>query len=548
MADKDNKFTIRIESILGGHAPTTHFAAADQFMSSLGINPALPITDTTSTPTTLDFLASGLLRPVGVVNSTDTTVTDIPYWIKTNPKETNKYYIYGGTGSVYTMDIASVVTELGDLTDGGTASGNGAEYYDNYMYFARDTTIARYGPLDGTPAFTDDYWVGTLSKTALTQTTYPSHYFQSNIRFPNHVLHRHSDGRLYIADVVGNQGYIHYIATTKTTVEGDTDNGSTYQKLAFGYGLWPIALESYGSNLVIALFEGTSGTQYNTSKMKSKLAFWDTTSTNANQITWVEFPDELITGLKNVNGVLYITSASNRGIGFRVSRYIGGYTVEEIFYHEFGAVPLHGGLDGKAGWLVFGSATNFPETAATVYSYNLQKSKLSNGIFSIERGTKTISMITSLALQGAADFLRDMPVFGWTNGSAGGTNNGINSRSDSGYGNTPSVWWSQIYRIGQPFKITKIRIPLAQAVSTNMTVTPKIYVDGPSWGGAGTSYSLAAINTTNDDSQYNIVRRSGSAGEVVTGQHSFWLELRWTGSELCTVGLPITIEYELLDD
>lgn len=537
--EKDNKFTIRIESILGGHSPTTHFAAPNQFRASIGIDPAQPIND--SFRSSLGTVATGLLRPAANEKISATTLNHAPLWMIANPKDA-LIYVYDYVGSIYTITLnSSTVTGLSDLNDGGSANGNGAEYYDNYIYFARNTTIARYGPLNGTPAFTDDYWVTTLSKTALTNTQYPSEYFNT-LAYPNHVMHRHSDGKLYIADVVGNQGYIHYIQTTKTTVEGDTDNGSTYQKLAFGYGLLPIAIESYGSNLVIALVENQSASTYH-GRVRAKLAFWDTTSTNFNQITWVEFPDDLITGLKNVNGVLYVASGNIQSDGFRISRFVGGYTFEEVAYIEDGEPPFQGAMDGGSKNLVFGSFAAVPESSGSVYSLGLHKNNLSNGIFSVMGSSSTAVAITALTMEFNEDFSFTAPIIGWSDGLSGGTHNGID-RQGSTYSNSASVFWSQMFRIGQPFKITKIRIPLAQAIAANMTVTPKIYTDD----GAGTTYTLTAINNTNDSGKFNAVRRSGASGEVITGQHNFWLELRWTGSALCTVGLPITIEAELIDD
>ena len=547
---EDNKFTIKIESILGGHAPTTHFASADQFRNSIGIDPSLPINDASDDP--FSFIASGLLRPTAYSEFGDTV--GAPQWIIEPPNKRNVtgiFYVYDSDGSVYSFNATATptLTGLGDLNDGGSASGNGAAYYDNYVYFARDTTIARYGPLDSvSPAFTDDYWVTTLGKTALTDTGYS---LAGNGILPNHVLHRHSDGKLYIADVVGNQGTIHYIATTKTTVEGDTDNGSTYSKIQVGYGLYPTAIESYGSNLVISFIETT-----NTGGVapRAKLAFWDTTSQNINQIIWVEFPDPLISGLKNINGILYVISGKVRNSspansGFRVSKFIGGYTFEEVFYSELGDPSISGAMDGTSKRLLIGSAGRSPDAGVStagvgcVYSIGLQKALLSQGLFNIAGATTANSYISALHIPSATNLLRfDLPYIGLRKVS---TATGAIAYPSENYSNAVStMWWSQLYRIGQPFKITKIRFPLAQAVSVGMIVTPKIYTDD----GAGTAYTLTTINDTNDLGKFNIVRRSGSSGEVITGQHNFWVECKWSGGSLCTVGLPITIDYELLDD
>ena len=544
MANKT--YQIKIESILGGQAPTTHFAAPDQYRAALGIDPSLPILNSLGD----SFLSqpSGLLRPVCVTSAG--TTASYPKWIVSTPKDENNFYIYDASGSVYTTnDTFSATTGLGDLNDGGGATGNGAAYYDNYVYFARSTTIARYGPLDGTAVFTDDYWVGTLGLTALSNTTYPVD-FDFTTTYPNHVMHRHSDGKLYVADIVDNKGTIHYVSTTKTTVEGDTDNGSTYNKVQVGYGLWPMAMESYGDLLVIAFIELKKASGNRTVKgPRAKIAFWDTTSTNVNQITWVEFPDQMITALKNVNGVLYVVSGNQYTEGFRVSRYVGGYTFESVAFFETGQPSPAGAVDGIGEQLFFGSFTYIPEVAGCVYSLGLRRPGLSNGLFNIASvygvdsdGNQTEDGVFVTALnaggmdQGA--FLYTDPVIGYARAVGFGGVGHVSTQS----GKSPSTWWSQVYKVGQPFKITKIRIPLANAASTNVSIVPKLYTDD--FGGSGSEYTLRTIGGANNDNASIAVIRPTEA----TGAHSFWLELRWTGTTLCTVSLPITIEYELIDD
>lgn len=523
---------ITIESILGGHSPATHFAGASQFMTSLGIDPGLP--GVSAGP--MSYIASGLIRPVPATNGAGATLQGVPLWIKSQPKVSGGLlYVYDSQGSAYTSTTLGVLTALSDAGALSNATGNGMEYYDNYLYFAKNTTVARYGPLNGSPKFDADYWVTTLSKTALVHTPYPTNSANS-LAYPNHVMKRHSDGRLYFCDVVGNRGVLHYIATKNTTVEGDTDDSSTYNKLQFGCGLWPTALESYGSDLVIALFESDISTT--TSQKNAKIGFWDTLSTNFNQIVWVEFPDSIISAMKNINGVLYVISGDVNRAGFRVSQYVGGYTFKEVIYFDTGASPFPGGVDGRSNQLVFASNTQFPETAPCIYSIGLSKSKLGQGVFNIMRGTSTDPNVTGTAIafsEVPTNENNRVPLFGW--GRPGVV--GIDGQG-SVYNNAPSVWWSQMFRIGQNFKITKIRILLAQSIAANMTLIPTVYVDESSSGTA-----LTTINSTNyPNGEKNIVLRPIN----LTGQHSFWLELRWTGSALCTVALPITIEYEPLND
>lgn len=538
-----NQWTLKIDSLMGGTGPMAHFAGKDQFRASLGIDPSAPLNDDPDVNVLKDT-ASGYLRPFGTRWFTGTDLNYTPLWIEGQPKSTS-IFVYDANGSAYTTSsTASVITGLSDGGSLSSSRGNGMAYYDNYMYFAKNTDIARYGPLNGSPAFDGTYWTSTLSKAALTDTTYPSNSSTgTSIQYPNHILHRHSDGKLYILDVVGNQGTLHVISTTKTTVEGDTDNGSKASVLTFGYGLWPTAIESYGTSLVIAFYEGNTST----GTERAKVAFWDTTSQSFNSITWNEYPDRFISSIKNKNGTLYFTSSGMNSLsgGFRVMRYVGGSSFEEEAVIDTGFLPLPGAIDGDTSRLIFGTATYIPETAACVYSLGLRKQGLSKGLFNIARlpgNACTAVFITASETKNMVGFMA-----GWSAGTTGNTNNAIattNSLPTDYSSTTPQVFWSQNYRLGQPFKITSIRFSMASTIAGQQIVTPKIYTDE----NAGNTYTLQTINNTNYAGKRSVKMRSDSSGGAITGDHSFWLELRWTGTDLATIALPIIMQGEYTDD
>lgn len=526
------KIQIKIEGILGGHSPASHFSADTQFKTSLGINPGLPDSDEREAP-------SGLIRPAGTEKFSGATIAKAPLWLVDNPKNTN-VYVHDSQGSAYTIDSSLAVAALSDAGTLSNGKGNGSAYYDNYIYYALNTTVARYGPLDGTPGFVPDYWVSTLSLTALENTTYPKEALSNTIEYPNHILHRHSDGRLYILDVVGNQGTIHFIQTKKTSVEGDTDDGSTYAAVQVGYGLWPTAVESWDINLVIGFIEGAGSAAV---KTKAKIAFWDTTSTNVNQIVWVEFPDQFISAIKNINGVLYVVSGS-AGIenGFRISRYVGGYSFEEVWRSYDGIPCFPGAVDGIGTMLALGSYCKIPEASGCAFGFNLPNPQLNTGgFFNLMKATGTADSTVVTALRAAESDVNEairVPMLGWYDAStaAGGLDK-------SGTTYNTSVFRSQVYRIGQPFKVTKVRLPLAQKIAANMTITPKLVVDDEQ-----DSFTMAAINNTSDSGKYNVIRRSASNGDPMLGQHDFYLEIRITGTALSAISLPILIDVELIDD
>lgn len=552
--------TIRIESILGGHSQLSHFAAKDQFEDSYGIDPSLKLTDDIITATgSTSLLPTGLLRPSNLTVTNPTTsivATGNFLWLESEPINGAVYATFS-SGSAYvvvlssTGSISRTFTALSDTGALSSSSGNGMAYYDGYMYFAKNTDIARYNLSTG--AWEDSYWQGTLGLAALTNTTYPTNGVNS---LPNHVMHRHSDGKLYITDVSGGNGVIHVISTL-----AGTNNGSAFAKLTFGTGLYPTAIESYGSQLAISLYEGPAPSVGSARVSKrAKLAFWDTTSLSFNQITWVEFPDEILTAMKNVDGILYFTSGTSIGTantGMRVSQYIGGYSVKDVALRPDALAPLAGGIDGDSSRVVIASANYGPLNSglprACLYSFgvglNGTGSKLFNFGGALDIDTTSYGaavLLTSPAFGADSHKAFYFSYYSGTNNNAIITNTSIRGTGQADYSISTRKWRSQKFSIGQPFKITKIRFPLAQTMASNMIVTPVIYTDdtaGTTYTG-GTSPGLAIMNNTNYSGKRNIVMRP----QGLTGEHNFQLELQWTGSALCVMNLPITIEYELIPD
>lgn len=519
---------VQITSVTGGHTVSSHVGESGKFRASLGIDPAQPFDDSDSAYSTH---SSGLIRPAASEKFSGTTINAAPLWMVPNPKD-SYVYVCDSLGSMYTVNSTfDTVTGLSDAGHLSSGIGNGAAYYDNYIYIAKNTDIARYGPLNGVPSFNGTYWTTTLGLTALTNTTYPAD-LKNGLLYPNHVMVRHSDGALYIADVVGNLGTVHKLQTTKTSVEGDTNDGSTYSALTMGYGLWPTAMASYGDSLAIALYEGTSG---GVRQERAKLAFWDTTSSATNKIVWVDYPDTLITAMKSINGVLYLISGNVNSKGFRITKFLGGYSFDEVYYSETGEPPLPGAVEGTLYRILVGSHTNVPESDGCVYSKGLQKSAFGTGFFNVMRATggDSSTNVTSVCIADNTELGFSVPIIGWSKGS-GTSNNGLDKQATA-YNNAPSVFWSDNFLIGVPFNIEGIYIPLAQGVGSNMTLTAKIYIDE-----GATSYTYPVINNTNfPNGERNVYLKM----DGVFGRHSFWLELRWTGSALLTVSLPITIEF-----
>lgn len=513
---------ITIQNILGGLRPSSQFAGSGQYGPSLGIDPDLPITDSDTEP-------SGIIRPSAVEAFSSTNIDDTPLWFITNPKDTKiRMYTENGKLVSYTNALA---TETLDTT-ATTASGNGAAYYDDYIYLAKDTTIARFGTLSGgSPSVTQSYWVTTLSLTALTDTTYPT---VGGVEMPNHVMHYHrSDDRLYFCDVNSSGvGIINFIQTTG----GGTNAGSTYQALDFDNNLYPVALASLENNLVVGLIDGTDITA---EQNRAVLSVWDGAATAPLNLVQREFPDPLITALLNVNGVIWVFSGSAQG-GCRVTQYFGGFNFQEVAYIPYVLPPLQGAVDHKMGRVSFGTRTTKPSTAPVVVSIGSKFPGMSRGVHithypSISGNNPYVSALKYATQEGPALLT---PIIGVRSDSA----DDLYKRSTTySPGSADNVWTSEKFRIGRNFTIKKVELSLSTAVASNITITPTITVDNGATAYTGSTYNLAAIDSS---SGHNGKRKINLYPQGVNGEHNFEISFTFSGSALCGIGMPIVITYE----
>jgi len=87
------------------------------------------------------------------VKESGTQITDLPLW---GDRVSTDTYLYGDTGNFYKRTSAGSVTLLRSVAG---SHGNGLKYFgeDNFMYYARDNTFGRYGRMDATPSFVDDF-------------------------------------------------------------------------------------------------------------------------------------------------------------------------------------------------------------------------------------------------------------------------------------------------------------------------------------------------------------------------------------------------------
>lgn len=92
-------------------------------------------------------------------------VTDLIKWIVDGtPFDTNRY-AYGDSGNIYKIDSSDTFTLLRSVSN---SHGQGMEIQADYLYYTQNTQVGRYGPLSGSPSFTDAWQTG-LDDTSTSQ-------------------------------------------------------------------------------------------------------------------------------------------------------------------------------------------------------------------------------------------------------------------------------------------------------------------------------------------------------------------------------------------
>jgi hypothetical protein len=84
------------------------------------------------------------------------TVTGLIKWIVEDPVSTNIYF-YDANGVIYQQDSGGTWSVLRTVSN---SKGQGLEIYADYLYYAQNTQVGRYGPLSSSPSFTDAWATG----------------------------------------------------------------------------------------------------------------------------------------------------------------------------------------------------------------------------------------------------------------------------------------------------------------------------------------------------------------------------------------------------
>lgn len=521
------KLDLKINSILGGFSEMFIYSGEDQYLDAIGID-----TEAIGGIGNITNKSVGVVQPTSQTQViTSSSLGEAPMWIL-GSSNTVGAFVYGSGGSVYALNSLLALDGDGSQWKPTSGAGNGMVGYGDYMYFATDTDIARLGPLSATaPTMVHNYWSSSdngLGQAALTNTTYPT---ARNVEYPNHVLHAHNDGYVYVADYANGQGMIHSFNITSA---GATT--ATYQDLNLPPGLLPMDIKSYGTDLAILCMPlvAAGGTSLS-KRLPSLLVFWDTYSNNFYRTVPINEP--WATALHNRNGELFVLSGDFAS-SVKVLKYLGGESFSVLSNINDGTPPPACAVDSSGDALFWGGYCIYPAAAAGAYSYGYRTGRIPPAIhmpLRISDSNGTSPEVTMLKFIRAGS---PYPYIGWrTDGSGSGYTFGIDRITTAGI--QASRWRTKVFNIGKRFKINKIIIPMINPVAAGDSITPTIYVDN-----AYTSTTIKAINSTNYPNGNRIVEIDGLN---VFGYSNFFIDFSFASNTGQGFTLPIEIYLDVYE-
>lgn len=536
---------LTIDGIEGGLSFTSYGPEQkDSYDAAFGIDPDFR--------SAISRKTGGAITPAGYAKFSSSALATDSYvnWMMTTPKDSSAYlytYATGGEFLRYTYSAGVFGTETA-LTEPTAGAGNGMEYYNNYIYLATPTNIARYGPLDNAPSLTQTWWTSASclnnAQYVLSNKTYPSFNGGATLVTPNHAMKAHTDGFLYICDVVSTsytdntaiigKGVLHRISTKRTTDEGDTNNGSSYNVLELPFGYYPVAIESWGTDLAIVAIPGTNISNLTLSRGNSVLFLWDTFA--AIPYKQITLPDPVVTAVKNVNGKLVIWSG-NSATGVRLSVFTGGEGVTQLALVNDSYSPYQGGVASYGDKAFFSGYVSYPSSQqACVYSIDSKVSQLPHYAVHIPAHTNAggnSPVATSVAVPVMDNMIRPTPIFAHGSSSTSGI-------YGYGTGNTLTSQFRKKWEVGRPFSVRSIRFSLDQQISSGVSITPTILTDN----NANTQTLTSVTNSTNP-SQSTIAFKRPEI--TMTGQDNLTLNFEFAGTVAASIIFPVEVEIDVFD-
>ncbi len=214
----------------------------------------------------------------------------------------------------------------------------------------------------------------------------------------------------------------------------------------------------------------------------------------------IDLPYRFVSAITRHNGIPYIFGGDE--LGYSISQYTGGDTVQQIYYLDNGLMPLQGAVRNSFNRIEWGSSQEYPEDRGCVWAIGSRTGQ--SGLHNIISAGGQVSAL----------------------GEVIATDEGI---FDKG-GDYVSIWRSEMMSFGRPFNIEEVIIPLKKEVESGK-ITINFYYDNETikktWEVEKGIYDSSIIKIEPESD----------------GVSNFFIEIIWNTEEFNPVLLPISIKY-----
>lgn len=399
-----------------------------------------------------DLTALGV--QIKTTKASSTTITDLPKWIE-HDAVNDKTYAYGDDGNFYSESSGT----WSALTTPTTAHGQGMRIWNDYVYLRKDSAIARYGVLSGSPSLTQS-WQSSNVQTVTDHA--PIVEFLGNLYFANDRYLAEWDGTTF-----------------------------TYNKVTLPVG-WKIrAMAVVGEFLCMGGWKGSNVYDYE----QGFLWFWN--GTDGGVSSFIEVSEGAVNSVCVLNNNLFFVAGSSGNL----FHYNGNVTpIRQISHDLLGDDYMEifpGAMAGHRGDLYIGLAGKTDSTDITqgVYAYGQASKNYPRALhipYLISTGTKTGTTlkIGSIGAVGPNEFY-----IGWEDGTS---TNGIDLVS----GTTPyatAIWHSLWFDDGNPDlekELERIKFTF-KPLATNESIDFYYRLDrATSWTTLGTASTVESTEKT----------------------------------------------------
>lgn len=352
-----------------------------------------------------------------------TTVVDLIKWFVPGAPFNTNIYSYDTSGNIYSTTASGTTTLLRTVS---SSKGQGFELHgstgSDYLYYVQNTQVGRYGPLSGSPAFTDNWQTGLTDTSAIGFA--PAKAFKEGIAIGHGNKMAWWDGSVW-----------------------------TLAKLTLPPGMNIRCFEVIDEYLAIGTYRSVSGAI--TDSDEGYIFLWDGSSITFN--FFVSVPDGAVNSMLNSRNRLLINAGTSGIIYLKSTTYLNMTPFQKA--HQLPKLPLGNYVEVYPGamtnwkglsYIGFGANTDSSAIYQGLYAWGQKSDRYPeclNYCFPISTGTVNSTSLKIGAVQGVGNNC----YIGWRDGA----NYGIDKLVNNGTPYTSGTWESLIFDDEQPGQQSK---------------------------------------------------------------------------------------------